>query len=124
MADDAPADLGPTCRGTLAQHGTPECARGSNALVCLVGPFQLHRVGPDLLRLPSADVADLTVVVVVPALSRNRVGDGFAQLMRTGRREGIERRESARTSHEPRLCHRRIKQLTSDIVVVATKGLA
>src|SRR5258708_2205708 len=53
----------------------------SHAGVFLVRPLQLDCVATHLLGLPGADVTDLTVVVVVPPLSRNRVGDRLAQLM-------------------------------------------
>jgi hypothetical protein len=48
------------------------------ALICLVRPFQLHRVAAELLRLPRADVANLAVDVVVPTLARDRISDGLA----------------------------------------------
>src|SRR5437660_2334758 len=41
-----------------------------------VGPFELHGVGAELLCFPGADVADFAVVVVVPALAGNGIGDG------------------------------------------------
>src|SRR5207245_2388382 len=45
----------------------------SDAGAGLIRPFQLNRIIPDLFGLPGANVADLTVNVIVPALSRDRV---------------------------------------------------
>ena len=56
----------------------------SLAACVLVRPLELHRVIPQFLGLPGADIADLAVRVVVPPLARYRIGDRFAKLMRTG----------------------------------------
>ena len=55
-----------------------------NAGVSCVGPFELDRVGAKLFCLPSADVTDFAVAVVVPALSGDRVGDGFTEFVGRG----------------------------------------
>jgi hypothetical protein len=61
-----------------------------NAFIGPIGPLELHRVCADRLRFPGANVSDLTIRIVIPALPRNRIGDGLAQFMRAGRGEGRE----------------------------------
>jgi len=48
-------------------------------------------------RLPGADVADFAVVVVVPALAGDGVGDRFAKLVGRGGGERIEGGSACRT---------------------------
>jgi|ERR1700688_453065 len=50
----------------------------SDALVSFVGPFQLHGVLANFFGFPGTDVANFTVGIVVPALTGNRIGNGFA----------------------------------------------
>src|SRR5207249_4213206 len=57
---------------TVGAHNQPQHFV-SDAGAGLIRPFQLNRIIPDLFGLPGADVADLTLNVVVPALSRDRV---------------------------------------------------
>src|SRR5712692_11968138 len=92
-----------------------------DALVGLVGPFQLHRVGADFLGFPGADVANFTVGVVIPALARNWIGDGFAQLVGAGRGERINRLKAARAPGAAREGHGGIENLTVDVVVIAAE---
>jgi hypothetical protein len=47
-------------------------------------------VGADLFGLARTDVADLPVLVIVPALPGNGVGDRFAQFVRAGGGQRIE----------------------------------
>src|SRR5438552_16788813 len=70
----------------------PVPARALSAGVGLVRPLLLDRIGADPLGLPGADVADLPVNIVIPALARNRIGDGLAELVRARRGERVERR--------------------------------
>src|SRR5215471_20817295 len=86
-----------------------------------VGPFELHRVSIQLLCLPGANVADLTVRIVVPALSRDRIGNGFAQLMRGRGGQGVERREPALASGAIRIGHGRVEDIIAGGVVIAAK---
>src|SRR5450755_394075 len=96
----------------------------SNAFVRMVRPLQLDHVLADLLGLPGADVTDLAVVVVVPALAWDRIGDGLAQLMRTRGRERVDRRQTSRASRATRIRHRRVEDLSGDVVVVPAERLA
>ena len=57
-----------------------------DAGIRFIRPLQLNGVTTHLLGLPRADVADLPVHVVIPTLARNRIGDRFAQFVRTGGR--------------------------------------
>lgn len=53
-----------------------------NARFRFIGPFELDCVLAQLAGLPGTDVPNFAVVVVVPALAGNRIGDRFAQFMR------------------------------------------
>src|SRR5262250_846814 len=86
-----------------------------------VGPFELHRVSIQLLCFPGANIADLTVCSVVPALSRDRIGNGFAQLMRRRGGQGVERGEPALASGAIRIGHRRVEDTVAGGVVIAAK---
>jgi hypothetical protein len=52
-----------------------------NARARAIRPFELHGVTPQRLRLPRANVADLSIVVVVPTLPGNRIRNRFAQFV-------------------------------------------
>jgi len=52
-----------------------------HALAVFVRPFELHRKAGHFLEAPGADVADLTVVVVIPARARDRIGNRFAEFV-------------------------------------------
>ena len=94
------------------------------ALVASVGPFLLHFVCAERLYLPGADVANLAVVVVIPAASGNRVGDGFAELVRAGGSERVERAERAEAAIAVRVGHGGVEDLAVDVVVVSAERLA
>ena len=64
----------------------------SFAASAFIRPFQLHRITPEFLFLPGADVADFAVGVVVPPVTWQWIGDGFAELVRTGRGQCIQSR--------------------------------
>src|ERR1700704_2530320 len=53
------------------------------ALFRPIRPFELDRVFAQLLGLPGADIADLSVGVIVPTLAGDRIGDRFAKLVGT-----------------------------------------
>jgi hypothetical protein len=90
----------------------------------LVRPLELDLIGSERLRPPGADIADLAIGIVVPTLPRYWVGDRFAELVRTGRRQCVKIGQAAETSGATRIRHDRIKYLTVDLVVVAAKRLA
>ncbi len=50
----------------------------SHAVVCLVRPLKLHGIRAHRFGLPGADVADLPVLIVVPALPWDRIGNRLA----------------------------------------------
>jgi hypothetical protein len=52
-----------------------------DACFCLVRPLELDGVGAEDLRLPSTNVANLPVRVVVPPLTGHGVRDRFAELV-------------------------------------------
>src|SRR5689334_6071093 len=95
-----------------------------DALILAVRPFELDRVVAELLGLPGAYVADLAVVVVVPALAGDRVRDGLAQLVRAGGGQRVDGRETARAALAPGIRHRGVEDLPRDVVVVAAECLA
>src|SRR5437764_7186191 len=78
-----PAGSGRRCAWPLgASRSGGDWARTlSDACVLLVRPLELHGVAAELAGLPGADVPDLAVLVVVPALASNGIGDRLAQLM-------------------------------------------
>src|SRR5579859_3009704 len=89
-----------------------------------VRPLELHRVTAKLLCLPRADVADLSVLVVVVALARNRVGDRFAELMRARRSERVEQRQSAHATAAIGVRHHRVEGRAVDVAVIAAEARA
>ncbi len=96
----------------------------SETAVGLVGPFELNGVAAKHAGLPRADVADFAVVVVVPALAGDGVGDGFAELVRAGGRESVEVGDAAKTARAARVRHHRVKDAVVDRVVIAAGDLA
>ena len=95
----------------------------SDAGIGTVRPFQLDGVIAYLLCFPGTDVANFTVILIVPSLSGDRVGDGFAQLMRTGRRECIECSQTTCATLTIGIGHYGVKDLPIDVVVIATECL-
>ena len=47
-------------------------------LVSFVRPFELHGVLTDFFGLPRTNIANFAIGIVVPALTGNRIGNGFA----------------------------------------------
>jgi len=74
--------------------------------------------------LPGADVADFAVVVVVPALAGDGVGDGFAEFVRRCGGESIDVGESAETSSAAGIRHDSVEDVVVDGVVIAAEDLA
>ena len=89
----------------------------------VVRPLQLDGVVPNLLCFPGADVAYFTVVLIVPSLSWDWVGDGFAQFMGTGRGERIKSSKIARATLTIGIGHYSVKDLPVYVVVIPTEGL-
>src|SRR5579859_750995 len=87
----------------------------------LVRPKELNRVVSQLFGLPGADVADLAVLVVVPALARDGVGDRLGQFVRAGGGERVERLEVAGAAVAAWVRHYRVEELAADVAVVAAE---
>src|SRR5258708_6850032 len=90
----------------------------------IIGPFLLNCVVTNLLRLPRTDIANFAIGIVVPTLPRDRVGNCFAQLVRTGVSQGIQYRQIAGAAGAIRIRLYRVEDLPIDIVMVAAKRLA
>src|ERR1700719_1214592 len=101
----------------------PETAT-SDAPAGGVRPLELHRVCAELPGLPRADVADLAVLIVVPALAWNRVGDRFAQLVGARRCERVEQREPTHAAAAVGIRHQRVGGRSADVAVVAAEARA
>ena len=56
-----------------------------DAFLLLIRPFKLDRVTEHLLKAPRANVTDFSIGIVIPTRTRDRIGDCFTQLVRTGR---------------------------------------
>jgi hypothetical protein len=89
-----------------------------------VGPFELDGVAAQLFGFPSADIADFTIGIVVPALTRDGIGDGFAEFARTGGSESGESVESTLTARTTGERHDAIVDAPDSGVVIATEILA
>src|SRR5437762_2084210 len=108
----------------LCSRAAADATPPSDALAGVIRPLELDDVLPDLLRLPRADVADLPVRIVVPALAGNRIGDRLAELMRARRCKRIEHRQAAAAAGAAGERHRGVEDLTRDVAVIAAEGLA
>jgi hypothetical protein len=84
----------------------------------------LHGEVADLFGFPGADVADFTVGIVVPALARDGIGDGFAKFVGRGGGEGGESRESALTTGAAGEWHDGIEDIVGSGIVIAAEILA
>lgn len=67
-----------------------QCYCGLHTFVLRIGPLELDVIAGDLLEVPSADIADFAVVVVIPALAGDGVGNGFAEFVGACAGEGVE----------------------------------
>src|SRR4029077_21126927 len=83
----------------------------SDAGAGLIRPFQLNSIIPDLFCLPSADVADLAVNVIVPALSRDRVRYRLAKFVGSRRGQGIQDAQAACAASATRIRHDSVEDL-------------
>jgi hypothetical protein len=63
---------------TVARPSTGVPVNILQTLISFVRPFQLHSVLTEFFCFPGADVANFAIGIVVPALARNGIGDGFA----------------------------------------------
>src|ERR1700682_5522714 len=96
----------------------------SDALVRMVRPFERDRVTAEGAGLPGADVADFAVVVVVPALAGEGVGDGFAEFVGSGGGEGVEIGKAAKAAGAAGIGHDGIEDAVVDGVVIAAENFA
>src|SRR5207248_8211269 len=71
------------CCSPFTSHFSP--ASGLHAFLLLIRPFKLDRVTKHLLKAPRANVTDFSIGIVIPTRTRDRIGDRFTQLVRTGR---------------------------------------
>src|SRR5258706_3076264 len=94
-----PQRLSPRWKRISARNSAlSKCLRNSHARPRFVRPFQLDRVTAERPCFPRANVADLTVAIVVPSLAGHRIGDGFAKFVRGG---GSERVDDAKAAGAP-----------------------
>ena len=77
-----------------------------------------------LFGFPGADVADFAIVVIVPTLAWDRVGDGFAQFVRRGGAEHGESIESTLAAGAARVRHDGVENIVGSGVVIAAEILA
>ncbi len=89
-----------------------------------VGPFELDGVGAEGAGLPGADVADFAVVVVVPPLAGNGIGDGFAEFVRRGGGKRVESGDAAEAAGAARVRHHGVEDVVVDGVVIAAENFA
>jgi hypothetical protein len=106
------------------QAGRQEC-RGQvlDAGGELVGPLLLDSVVAYLLGFPGANVADFAVVVVVPALAWDGIGDGFAKFVRRGGADNGESIESALASGATGVGHDGVEDIVGSGAVIAAEIL-
>src|SRR5207302_3753253 len=90
---------------SLPRTSSHRIAPSSDTIVRLIGPYLLHIVLADHLELPGTDITNLPIVVIVPPLARNRIGDGFGQFMRGGACQGLERRQPTEAAGTPGIGH-------------------
>ena len=79
---------------------------------------------PKLLGFPGADVADFAVIVVVPALAWDGIGDGFAKFVRRGGADNRESIESALASGATGVGHDGVEDIVGSGAVIAAEILA
>src|SRR5216684_9138755 len=95
--------------------------RKSHARPRLVRPFQLNRVTAERPCFPRANVAYLTIAVVVPSLAGHRIGDGFAKFVRRGGSERVNDAEAAGAPGTSGVRHDRIENVAAGGVVIAAE---
>src|ERR1700680_4337970 len=94
-----------------------------------VRPLGLHGVGADDLGVADAQIADLPLVVLilepVPTLSRDGIGDRFAELVRGDGGHGVEDDTAAGlATGAVGIRHHRIEDVAAGHVVIAAEHLA
>src|SRR6185437_12977216 len=104
--------------------GDGPASAASDARVLLVRPLELHGVVAEPAGLPGADVADLAVLVVVPAVAWHGIGDRLAQLVRARGGEGVEQRQPARAAGAAGVRHDGVEDVCAGGVVVPAERLA
>jgi len=105
-------------------HDKQDAGATLQAAIGGVGPFELDGIDTEGARLPGADVANFAVVVVVPALARNRIGDRFAELVRRGGSERVESGTAAETASAAWIWHHGVEGVVVDGVVIAAENFA
>ena len=60
----------------------------------------MDRVATEGSGFPGTNITDFAVVVVVPSLAGDRVGDGFAELVGSGGGESVEVRDAAKGTND------------------------
>src|SRR5882762_7799796 len=95
--------------------------RKSHARPRFVRPFQLNRVTAERPCFPRANVAYLTVAVVVPSLAGDRIGDGFAKLVRGGGSERVGDAKAAGAPGTSGVRHDRIENVAAGRVVITAE---
>jgi hypothetical protein len=98
--------------------------KSSDAAACFVGPFELDGVAAEDPSLPGADVADFAVVIVVPTLAGDGVGNGFAEFVGRSGCERVEVSESAETPRAAGIGHDGVEDAVVDGVVIAAEHFA
>jgi len=93
----------------------------SNTGVGVVRPLQLDGVVPYLLCFPGTDIANFTIVLVVPSLSWDGISDGFTQFMGTGRRNCIKHSQTTHATVTIGIGHYSVKDLSVCVVVIPTE---
>src|SRR5882762_5464990 len=95
--------------------------RKSHARPRLVRPFQLNCVTAERPCFPRANVAYLTVAVVVPSLAGHRIGDGFAKFVRGGGSKRVDDAKAAGAPGTSGIRHDRIENVAVGGVVIAAE---
>ena len=109
---------------TLEAQSYGICKNALNAGFSLIRPFLLNRVLPQRSCLPGANIANLAIGVVIPALARNRIGNRFAKFVRAGDRKCIERCKAAGAALTTGIGHHGVINIVAEGVVIAAKILA
>lgn len=95
-----------------------------NAALGVIRPLHLHSVVADLLKMPGADVANLSIILIVPSLPRNGVRYSLAQFVGTGCRKGVEDGEVVHAALAIGIGHHGVENLPVNGIVIATECLA
>ena len=98
-------------------------ASGLHAFLLLIRPFKLDRVTKHLLKAPRANVTDFSIGIVIPTRLRDRIGDCFTQLMRSGCGSCIEGFQTAKATAARWIRHYCVIH-RPDVVMIAAVALA